>query len=344
MKFLTIVFTTLAITAVAAFNDHNPRRNLKGREEVPSERIARPDTMVHNTKPRKMLNSIDIPIESRIIGGNDAQQGEYPFFVEGRGCGGSLVWDDVVLTAAHCQGTPFDSGVIVGPYILNTVSSDAEYIGVQQQVPHPSHDSISEVYDFMLVKLEHPVTKPNLTPIVLNSLKENPMSNDVLTVIGFGTTVVNGTLSTRLQEVNVNYIDFETCNKLYEGALVDSVMFCAGVPGGGKDSCQGDSGGPIFDQEGTQVGVVSFGVGCAQAAFPGVYSRVLGAKDWIDKTICELSSTPPASCGQPGENTGNNETFALAIPSNTNDVSAGTFAILSGSCCLVLFLQLLCSS
>lgn len=79
--------------------------------------------------------------------------------------------------------------------------------------------------------------------------------------------------------MNVNYIDYETCNNLYGGDIVDSVMLCAGDPGGGKDSCQGDSGGPIFDQEGTHVGVVSWGFGCAQAKFPGVYSRVSGVKD-----------------------------------------------------------------
>jgi hypothetical protein len=309
MKFFTIVLATLATSqAVTAFNDHIPRRNPKGWQEELSERVAKTDAMVQETKPRKMLNSMPILVESRIVGGSDAQQGEYPFFVQGAGCGGSLVWDDVVLTAAHCQGTPFDDGVLVGPYIRNFISSDAEYIDVQRQVPHPSYDGILEVYDFMLVKLENPVTNPNLTPITVNSLRTNPMINDVLTVIGFGATFEGSfTFSNRLQEVNVNYIDYEICNDLYEGFIVDSIMFCAGVPGGGKDSCQGDSGGPIFDQEGTQVGVVSFGIGCARAAFPGVYSRVFGVKDWIDMTICELASTPPASCGQPGENTGNNE-------------------------------------
>jgi trypsin len=351
MKFFTIILTTLATTqAVPAFDDHSPRRNLKGRQEEPSERVAKTDTW---TKPREMLNSIDIPIESRIIGGNDAP--EYPFFVQGGGCGGSLVWDDIVLTAAHCQGIPFNGGVLVGPYILNTLSSDAEYIDVQRQVQHPSYDSISHVYDFMLVKLGNPVTNPNLKPIVMNSLQENPMSNDVLTVIGFGTTVVGGTLSNRLQEVNVNYIDYETCNNLYEGGIVDSVMFCAGVSGGGKDSCQGDSGGPIFDHEGTQVGVVSFGVGCGQKAYPGVYSRVSGAKDWIDATICELSSTPPASCGQPGESTGNNETFnivevpsivstsAPTKPNNDSSTAASVGGVIGAgllfcSCCFGLLL------
>lgn len=107
--------------------------------------------------------------------------------------------------------------------------------------------------------------------------------------------------------MNVNYIDSETCNNLYDGDIVDSVMLCAGVPGGGKDSCQGDSEGPILDQDSTQIGVVSWGYGCAQANYPGVYSRVSGVKDWIDARICELSSDPPVSCATGDGNRGNNE-------------------------------------
>jgi hypothetical protein len=309
MMFLATVLTALAATqAAAAFDDNGPTRNLKGRQ-VASEQLAKPETMMaQKTKPRKMqLHSMHIPAESRIVGGNNAQQGAYPSFVQGNGCGGSLVWDDVVLTAAHCQGA-FDGSVLVGPYISSSTSGGAESIGVQRRVQHPSYDSGSQAYDFMLLKLENRVANPNLTPTAVNSLRSNPANNDVLTVIGFGTTSEGGNGSSRLQEVSVNYIDYETCDGLYSGDIVDSVMLCAGVPGGGKDSCQGDSGGPIFDQEGTQIGVVSWGVGCARENFPGVYSRVSGAKDWIDATICELSSSPPASCGQTGGgNTGDNQ-------------------------------------
>ena len=306
--FLATVLTALATTqAAAAFNDNGPTRNLKGRQ-VASEQVAKPETMAQKTKkPRKMLHSMHVPAESRIVGGNDAQQGDYPFFVQGNGCGGSLVWDDVVLTAAHCQGA-FDGSVLVGPYIQSSTSGGAENIDVERQVPHPSYDSGSQAYDFMLLKLGNRVANPNLTPIAVNSVGSNPAYNDVLTVIGFGAISEGGYGSSRLQEVNVNYLDYETCNELYNGDIVDSVMLCAGVPGGGKDSCQGDSGGPIFDQEGTQIGVVSWGIGCARENFPGVYSRVSGAKDWIDATICELSSSPPASCEQTGSgNTGDNE-------------------------------------
>jgi hypothetical protein len=317
MMFLTTILTALAATqAAVAVSDNGPKRNLKGRQ-VASEPPE--TTMAQNTKPRKMLHSrVHVPAESRIVGGSNTQQGEYPFFVQGNGCGGSLVWDDIVLTAAHCQGA-FNGRVLVGPYIESNTSGGAEYIDVAEQVPHPSYNSNSEAYDFMLLRLENSVDNPNLTPIAVNSVNSNPANNDVLTVIGFGATSEGGSQSSRLKEVNVNYIDYETCNDLYDGDIVDSVMLCAGVSGGGKDSCQGDSGGPIFDQDGIQVGVVSWGYGCAQANYPGVYSRVSGAKEWIDAEICELSSNPPASCGQTGGgntgggNTGDNEVVIEVI-------------------------------
>jgi hypothetical protein len=327
IMFLATILTALAATqaaATATVNDNGPTtRNLKGRGQLASEQVAQPETtMTHNTKPRKMLHAMHLPAESRIVGGSNAQQGEYPFFVQGNGCGGSLVWDDVVLTAAHCLGA-FDGSVLVGPYIEYSTSGGAENIDAVRQVPHPSYDSYSEAYDFMLVKLGNPVASPNLAPIAVNSVTSNPANNDVLTVIGFGATSAGGYGSSRLKEVNVKYIDYDTCNNLYGGDIVDSVMLCAGVPSGGKDSCQGDSGGPIFDQEGTQVGVVSWGYGCAQAQYPGVYSRVSGVKDWIDATICELSSSPPASCGQTGGSnteTGSGNTDTVGTNTGDNEV------------------------
>jgi hypothetical protein len=102
--------------------------------------------------------------------------------------------------------------------------------------------------------------------------------------------------STVLLETNVNTLTHDECNQKYDGKIVEDVMLCAGVPSGGKDSCQGDSGGPIIDSNGVQVGIVSWGYGCGQKEFPGVYSRISGAADWINARICELSDNPPDFC------------------------------------------------
>ena len=97
-----------------------------------------------------------------------------------------------------------------------------------------------------------------------------------------------------LLETKVNATNFATCDTNYNNGLDASFHFCAASPG--KDSCQGDSGGPILDANGTIVGVVSFGRGCALPEFPGVYARVSTADAFIRQGICEMSSNPPGYC------------------------------------------------
>lgn len=90
-----------------------------------------------------------------------------------------------------------------------------------------------------------------------------------------------GPLSSTLQEVAVPIVDHKQCNDAYESInTITENMVCAGVHGGGKDSCQGDSGGP-FVVNGTLVGVVSWGMKCADARYPGVYANVFAVKKWI---------------------------------------------------------------
>jgi trypsin len=240
--------------------------------------------------------------ESRIVGGDDASQGEFPWFAIGEGCGASLVAKDIVLTAAHCDPAFSVGGrVTIGTYLLfGGTDSGAQTIKVTKKVTHPDYNNISGAYDFMILQLASAVTNSSIAPIALNSNSSRPSKGEALTVIGFGTTSENGsTPSLVLQKVEVNYVNHTTCNTQYRGQIVEDVMFCAAVPGGGKDSCQGDSGGPIFDSYGVQVGVVSWGNGCARPNFPGVYARVSGGYDWIKQQICTLSTQkPPSICGK----------------------------------------------
>ncbi len=119
-------------------------------------------------------------------------------------------------------------------------------------------------------------------------------------VIGFGNTNPNsgGYYPDNLYHVELAYVSQATCNSNYGGGILSSMM-CASDPG--QDSCQGDSGGPLYDANTnvkTLVGVVSWGNGCAQTGYPGVYSRIANQWTWIKTTICADHSSPkPDFCG-----------------------------------------------
>jgi len=249
----------------------------------------------HTTVQTQQSTIHHLPAESRIVGGTDAAANAYPSFVVSLSrslCGGTLIWEDLVLTAAHCAGA-WDDDVIVSP---NSGSAgQIRSTNTQLQRVHPSYTSSTiDGFDFMVVKLNNPVTNPVL--MTLNEEFNDPATGDDLKVIGYGRLSEDGGLPNRLQEVTVKKITFTTCNQQYGGSIIDSIMICAGVDGGGKDSCQGDSGGPLFNPAGEQVDLVSFGIGCGQANFPGVYSHVSGAYDWINDRICELADNKPCTC------------------------------------------------
>eukprot|EP00521_Asterionellopsis_glacialis_P014446 CAMPEP_0195307882 /NCGR_PEP_ID=MMETSP0707-20130614/37935_1 /TAXON_ID=33640 /ORGANISM="Asterionellopsis glacialis, Strain CCMP134" /LENGTH=741 /DNA_ID=CAMNT_0040372135 /DNA_START=132 /DNA_END=2354 /DNA_ORIENTATION=+ len=248
--------------------------------------------------------SVFRPPMSRIIGGDDVlSSSTYPFFVSWGGeCGASLIHEDIVLTAAHCA--PIQSTtVIVNSYKLRSSATPGATVrSIASRVPHPDYDPSNLNNDFMILKLDEPVESTKVTPLALNDQSDTPRISEALTVIGLG--VIDAATNDQpetLQEVEVDAMSSQYCRQQYGSGMNTDVTFCAGKRGGGKDSCRGDSGGPIFntDNQGnvlSQVGVVSWGIGCAEAGFPGVYARVSSAKQWIDEQICELSKNPPSSC------------------------------------------------
>lgn len=203
-------------------------------------------------------------MESRIVGGSAADRGEYPYFVSWGGCAASLIAPDVILSAAHCSGIG-DNSVIVGAYQKwwGQTSGDAEQRTISERRRHPDYDGSTFENDFLVMKLTEPIT--NAKPVALNSLSTTPGVDETVTAIGFGAVFEGGWGPRLLQEVDVNYVSHEQCDIEYDGDIVEEVMLCAGVPGGGKDSCQGDSGGPLVmkspDGDHVQVGVVSWGYG-----------------------------------------------------------------------------------
>jgi trypsin len=251
-------------------------------------------------------------MEPYIAGGDLAPEGMYPFLVQGQGCGGTLVAQDVVLSAAHCTDAFLYGVVVVGSTLYNVVSDSAEQRSIVSDLYlHPQWDADTLHYDYMLFQIE-PVTNPEIVPAPLNGDGANPTEDQVLTAVGFGLTEEGGEdASFLLRHVDVRAVSNADCEEqlrdqfgvddddVVSGAtplVVDDIMVCAGVAEGGQGVCQGDSGGPLLDSSGNLVGIVSWGSGCARPDSPGVYSRVSGEIDWIRSTVCLLSDYPPAFC------------------------------------------------
>jgi len=295
-------FSLLTAATFSAFT--NGERNDVGTLEEQQEGGGSGGLRGNNN--RALTVGLHIPIESKIVGGTNAPFDAYPFFVSWNGCGASLVASDVILSAAHCRGQSTNQ-VSIGKSRNGFNSNGLTRIITTRNV-HPNYVSSSIDYDYMVMKLNEPVDTSLYPPIGLNRESNVPYDNEILTVIGFGTLSAGGSTPSQLKQVNVSYIPTEECNTYngYDGDVKDATMFCAGTNTGGKDSCQGDSGGPIFTNREPieQVGIVSWGIGCAQQLYPGVYSRISGEYDWIKEQVCDLASDKPAYCTNENNNPG----------------------------------------
>lgn len=304
-----------------------PRGERPTKPRTPPTTVEEKKVREWHTKPR----ADDVP--SLIVNGQDANVGEYPYFVDLDGCGGSLIAPNVVLSAAHCAVGVYPGGrVIVGGNDRQQVTGNAVETSVLLYASHPGYNDMDMSNDIMLIELVDPVNIASPVTLAVNEDSSSPGPGDILTVIGVGTTSENGEQSDNLLELNVPYVTDANCNDedSYNGDIVDEVMFCAGMEAGGADSCQGDSGGPIVEVNGdqhVQVGVVSWGYGCAQENFPGVYARTSSAMDWIKFVTCECWGYSDASLCV-GDTSGG----GMFVCPSPDDINAGTSSSFGPGC------------
>ncbi|AEV88586.1 trypsin [Actinoplanes sp. SE50] len=212
-----------------------------------------------------------------VVGGNVAKTGEFPWVVRlSMGCGGALTAPRVVLTAGHCVGpTGPDKRIVVTAGVADLKARNAVVAHSVEVVRAPAFTTETRGNDWAVVKLDRVLDLPAL-PLVPDATGD---TGDV-TVMGWGQTR-EGSLrqERRLHYATVPTIPDATCAKAYAVAkvtLVQSDSICAGRHG--VDTCQGDSGGPMVrrgaDGQWAQVGIVSWGLGCARDAYPGVYTQI----------------------------------------------------------------------
>merc|ERR1712180_110139 len=237
----------------------------------------------------------------RIVGGQETEQHEYPWqvgLVSRNGktpwCGGTLISDRHIMTAAHCTaGSTAESiQILLGEHRTN--DDDFTRVDVSQINDDPNYSFPNG--DFSILTLTEPVTfTSSVRPACLPATTDKTYAGELATVTGWGTLSSGGNQPTVLMEVDVTVTTNEVCNNVY--GSINDLHICA--MDAGKDSCQGDSGGPLVVKENdrwTLIGVVSFGYGCAQPDIPGVYARITQRMDWIkENTAGTYTSTCQAN-------------------------------------------------
>jgi trypsin len=239
-------------------------------------------------------DSSSIGVQTRVIGGFNAAPGQFPFYVQadslGFGCGGSLIWYDIVLTAAHCLPA-YQSTVLVGAYQSNSTAYGARRYRVKKNIQHPDFNPYLKIPDFMIVWLEEKVDNIKQSQLGrLNSLLKIPNNRTKMTLIGMGYTHPSDQFGSDYLNVAYNLHAVIPCH-------VSQYLICA--LGKNIDSCYGDSGGPLMDSTDLRiVGIVSSGLSndCNSGA-PGTYSNVASEFQWLRVQLCKYSRSPPlATC------------------------------------------------
>ncbi|NXX80362.1 GRAA protein, partial [Urocolius indicus] len=230
-----------------------------------------------------------------IIGGTEVAPHSRPFMAlikgaKGSICGGALIKDNWVLTAAHCDVN--GGKVTLGAHSLTAREKEKQVFWIAKQIRYPCYDFSSKENDIMLLQLQKRARLNKAVQVIPLPTSDNDLKpGTTCTVAGWGQTHNHlKKLSDKLREVNITVISRQICNdnKHYKNnPIITENMICAGATNGGKDSCYGDSGGPLRCNN-VMRGITAFGKAnkCGTVDSPGVYTRLTKHYlNWIRKTI-----------------------------------------------------------
>ncbi|CAH1405896.1 unnamed protein product [Nezara viridula] len=309
----------------------HPRCNFKGDELI----VCCPDNIITTTTTTTTTNSIKSVEDKmrmgriikegikrfckkqnnearKIYGGTESAPMTHPYMVligygptkRDWGCGGSLITERYVLSAAHCSHLPNLGNATLarlGDLDYNSTADDVHILerNIVKRTTYPKYKKSKKNHDIALFELDSNVDfSTYIRPICLHT--EPLIDSTSATVIGYG-LIRNGSFSTKLLEANIQIYNDRKCKSLVLNTIDTELnhrhetdqMFCAGMPDGSKDACQGDSGGPLLFYDNvlkirTQIGITSFGKGCGNPDSPGVYTRVSNYISWINNVTSEV--------------------------------------------------------
>ncbi|XP_078077024.1 ovochymase-2 isoform X5 [Mustelus asterias] len=251
---------------------------------------------------------------NRIVGGKESEPGAHPWQVslkrrKSHYCGGTIISEKWVLTAAHCirdRNILSVLKVTAGEYNLKNLEKAEQTQTVKRVIIHPKFKAAYPVeYDIALLELNGIfIFGENIYPACLPKEGDIFDTGTICTTAGWGRLSEGGRLPNTLHEVELPILDFKTCLKAMQSVIrrfKGETLMCAGFPDGRKDACQGDSGGPLMCRgevdAWTVTGVTSWGMGCGRSwkdnnskspskrGTPGIFTKVKALKSWIQQTM-----------------------------------------------------------